>query len=74
MNCLLSSRFNQSAQNVYCAFEDLSLTRQLASRYNVFRVPEVILVNNKGEILARHTCDMNDRESVRPVARLAVKT
>jgi hypothetical protein len=58
---VLTPEFNQRAQRFLCMFEDLTQARVLAGSYNVFRVPDILLINGQGELAARFTFEIDPK-------------
>lgn len=48
---LLTPEFNRRAANFACVFEDIAFNRLLAYRFGVFRVPYIVVLNRRGEIV-----------------------
>ena len=59
---VLTPDFNQRAQRFVCMFEDMTQGRVLAGSYNVFRVPDILLINGQGELAARFTFEIDPKE------------
>jgi hypothetical protein len=57
--CLLTDEFQRRAARFVCVFEDTTYSQILIYRYNVFRVPDVLIINGRGEVAARHTFDIS---------------
>ncbi|CAN5227059.1 hypothetical protein BH09SUM1_BH09SUM1_11490 [soil metagenome] len=51
-NLLLTNEFNSHAQKFVCVFEDASANRLLAYKFGVFRVPQMLILDAKGETVA----------------------
>ncbi|MBN1901181.1 hypothetical protein JW926_07655 [Candidatus Sumerlaeota bacterium] len=57
-NIILTNDFNSRARNFYCVFEDVSVNRLLAYRFGVFRIPCIIVLDGKGQIVAKFIKDI----------------
>lgn len=58
-NCLLTDEFQRRAARFVCIFEDVTYSQLLIHRYSAFRVPDVLIINGRGEVAARHTFDIS---------------
>lgn len=50
---LLTETFNRQGQNFSCVFEDTAYNTLLAYRFGIFRVPQVVLLDSRGEVTKR---------------------
>lgn len=69
-NVLLTPNFNKVAQRFICVFEDVKISRLLAYKFGIYKVPHIVILDRNGEPAIRFSGNINPNELYNVLSRV----